>query len=168
VTTVDPLGRTDYLFKETVETRHHRRDCQFGSGFYRIIYKDGGVIHTRHFESKERAELFWDLLPDSVRVRKQRDACLDGTERSSDASTPDVVDGEAFLAMEREEGMAALGLTSEADYQRAYNAVQDAVYARDNRESQGGVHAPVVVKRKDATREHITDIPSAHDNPGLR
>jgi hypothetical protein len=65
----------------------------------------------------------------------------------SDERTPDVIDGARFLGLSRVDGMRELGITSERDYARAYKDVEAAVYARDNRESTGGVHAPVVIKR---------------------
>jgi hypothetical protein len=68
----------------------------------------------------------------------------------SDERTPDVIDGARFLGMSRQDGMRELGIKSEADYVRAYRDVEAAVLARDNRESQGGVHAPIVIKRRGA------------------
>jgi hypothetical protein len=68
----------------------------------------------------------------------------------SDERTPDVIDGTRFLGLSRPDGMRELGITREADYVRAYRDIEAAVLARDNRESQGGVHAPIVVKRKGA------------------
>lgn len=73
----------------------------------------------------------------------------------NDERTPDVIDGARFLGLPREEGMRELGVTSEKDYARAYKDVEQMVNARDNRESQGGVHAPVVVKRRGA---RVTDV----------
>ena len=66
---------------------------------------------------------------------------------SSDERTPDVIDGARFLGMDQKDGMRELGITSERDYARAYRDVEAAVNARDNRESQGGVRAPIVIKR---------------------
>jgi hypothetical protein len=66
---------------------------------------------------------------------------------SGDERTPDVIDGARFLGLSRAEGMRELGVSDERAYARAYRDVEAAVYARDNRESQGGVHAPVVIKR---------------------
>jgi hypothetical protein len=68
----------------------------------------------------------------------------------SDERTPDVIDGTRFLGLSQRDGMRELGLKAEADYVRAYRDIEAAVLARDNRESQGGVHAPIVVKRKGA------------------
>jgi hypothetical protein len=72
----------------------------------------------------------------------------------SDERTPDVVDGARFLGLSQKDGMRELGLTSDKDYARAYRDIEAAVVARDNRESQGGVHAPVVVKR---AGKHVVD-----------
>ena len=68
----------------------------------------------------------------------------------TDERTPDVIDGARFLSLSQQDGMRELGLTREADYARAYRDIEAAVVARDNRESQGGVHAPIVVKRRGA------------------
>lgn len=65
----------------------------------------------------------------------------------NDERTPDVIDGARFLGMSRQDGMRELGVTSETDYARAYRDVEAAVYARDNRETQGGIRAPVVIKK---------------------
>jgi hypothetical protein len=73
----------------------------------------------------------------------------------SDERTPDVVDGARFLGMSQKDGMRELGITRESDYARAYRDVEAAVHARDNRETQGGVHAPIVIKRKGA---RVTDV----------
>jgi hypothetical protein len=66
---------------------------------------------------------------------------------ASDERTPDVIDGARFLSLSQQDGMRELGLSSDKDYARAYRDVESAVYARDNRAAQGGVHAPVVIKR---------------------
>jgi hypothetical protein len=73
---------------------------------------------------------------------------------SNDERTPDVIDGARFLGMSQQDGMRELGITSEAGYARAYKDIESAVNARDNRESQGGVHVPVIVKRAGA---RVTD-----------
>jgi hypothetical protein len=73
----------------------------------------------------------------------------------SDERTPDVIDGARFLALDRAEGMRELGISDERAYARAYRDVEAAVNARDNRESQGGVRAPIVIKR--AGRD-VTDV----------
>ena len=63
-----------------------------------------------------------------------------------DNNTPDVIDGRSFLDMAKPDAMRAAGIKTEADYERAYRDVESMVSARDNRESQTGVHVPVVVK----------------------
>jgi len=67
---------------------------------------------------------------------------------SDDERTPDVIDGARFLGLSQREGMRELGITREQDYARAYRDVEAAVHARDNRESQGGIRAPIVIKRR--------------------
>ena len=67
---------------------------------------------------------------------------------SADERTPDVIDGARFLGMSQREGMRELGITREQDYARAYRDVEAAVVRRDNRESQGGIRAPIVIKRR--------------------
>ena len=52
-------------------------------------------------------------------------------------------------------GMRELGLTSEADYRRAYVAIEAAVGRRNDRSSQGGVRASIVIKRPGA---RVTDV----------
>lgn len=130
--------------------------CAFGPGFYRVLYDDHtpeGVTHrVRYFDEPSHVESFVYLLPPEAGARVKRDGCLDHPLPRSDASTPDVVDGEWWLALSRTEGMAELGLTGEADYRRIYASIQDAVYERDNREKQGGVHASIVIRRR-KTRE---------------
>jgi hypothetical protein len=66
-----------------------------------------------------------------------------------------VVDGEWWLGLPREDGMRELGLTKDADYARAYKAIEAAVGRRNNREAQGGVHASIVIKRPGA---RVTDV----------
>jgi hypothetical protein len=133
----------------------HRDDCAFGTGFYRISLKGGDM---RYCQSQEEVEYVHALLGRGQVVRVERDGyCLDG-DRSGDARTPDVVDGEEWLNWPRERAMSEVGLTSERDYARVYKQVEAAVYRRNNRESQGGVHASIVIKRKgrrvvDATAE---------------
>jgi len=130
----------------------HRRDCTFGAGFYRLVLEGGGA---RYCQSENEVRLVHSLLgPDQV-VRVERDGyCLDG-DRVGDARTPDVVDAEAWLAMPREQAMQAVGLEREADYARVYNQVEAAVYRRDNREKQSGVHASIVLKRRGAPVRNV-------------
>jgi hypothetical protein len=44
--------------------------------------------------------------------------------------------------------MREVGLTDERDYARVYRQVEAAVVRRNNRESQGGVRASIVIKRR--------------------
>jgi hypothetical protein len=123
----------------------HRDDCRFGSGFYRIVLRDGGV---RYCQNKEQVEYVHSLLGRDQVVRVERDGhCLDG-DRSGDANTPDVVDGELWLMLPRDEAMRLVGLDSEIEYTRVYKQIEAAVYRRNNRESQGGVHASIVIKKR--------------------
>jgi hypothetical protein len=123
----------------------HRRDCAFGPGFYRITLKDGG---TRYCQATEEVEHVHAMLGRDQVVRVEKDAyCLEGN-RSGDANTPDVVDAEQWLALERREAMALVGLTSEREYARVYRQVEDAVGRRNDREAQNGVHASIVIKKR--------------------
>jgi hypothetical protein len=72
-----------------------------------------------------------------------------------DARTPDVVDAERWLGQSVQDGMRELGLTSEAQYRRAYRDIEAVVSKRNNREGQTGVHASIVVKRRGA---NVTDV----------
>lgn len=130
---------------DLIVTTIHRRDCAFGTGFYRLTLRGGG---TRYCQNTEEVEYVHALLgPDQV-VRVERDGyCLDG-DRIGDANTPDVVDGEQWLALPREQAMREVGLSSERDYARVYRDIEAAVTRRNNRESQTGVHASIVLKRK--------------------
>jgi hypothetical protein len=58
-----------------------------------------------------------------------------------------VIDGRRFLSMPRQEAMREAGITSEADYARAYRDVEQVVTRRDNREGQHGRTISVVVKK---------------------
>ena len=130
----------------SVETVH-RADCTFGSGFYRVQLRDGGVRYCR--DERELREVH-NLLPaDSIQYVERDGYCLDG-DRQGDANTPDVVDGESWLALPRREAMMLVGLESEADYTRVYKQVEAAVYRRDNRAAQGGVRASIVLKKRGA------------------
>jgi hypothetical protein len=125
----------------------HRVDCTFGSGFYRVQLADGGVRYCRDLREVRQVQ---SLLPgDAIQYVERDGYCLDG-DRQGDANTPDVVDGETWLAMPRADAMESVGLTSEADYQRVYRQVEAAVYRRDNRASQGGVRASIVLKKRGA------------------
>ena len=123
----------------------HRDQCTFGPGFFRITLSDGG---QRYCQSTEEVEHVHSLLQASSIVRTERDGyCLDGL-RVGDANTPDVVDAETWLALDKRDAMAIIGLRDEADYARVYGQVEQAVYRRDNREKQGGVHVPIVIKKR--------------------
>ena len=162
--TADPLDRPDYLFKVAQGVApKHKPGCTFGAGFFRLHYRDGGIHQTRQYTSEDELRIGMHLLSATVAVdRVQRDACLDwdGTPES-DANTPDVLDGEQFLAMAKKDGMAALGVSTEAEYARAYNAISDAVYTRDNRQNQGGVRASIVIRKKNAERK-VRTVASTH------
>jgi hypothetical protein len=133
----------------------HRADCAFGPGFYRVTLRGGGV---RYCQTTEQVEFMHSFLGADQVERVERDGhCLDG-DRQGDARTPDVVDGETWLGWPKERAMREVGLDNERDYARVYKQVEAAVYRRNNRESQGGVHASIVIKRKgrrvvDATAE---------------
>jgi hypothetical protein len=137
------------------ETLHvqtaHRFDCRFGPGLYRITFHGPTTPAVRYCQTQREVEQAVRLLNGIARdLRVERDGhCLDGPY-GGDAHTPDVVDGEAWLAMPREDGMRELGITNEADYARAYAAIEAAVVRRNNREAQGGVHASIVVKKRGA------------------
>jgi hypothetical protein len=126
-------------------TTVHRDDCRFGTGFYRLELRDGGV---RFCQTQEEVEYVHALLGPGQVARVERDGhCLDG-DRQGDANTPDVVDAEQWLGWPRERAMREVGLDSEADYARVYRQVEAAVVRRDNRETQGGVRASIVIKRR--------------------
>jgi hypothetical protein len=75
----------------------------------------------------------------------------------NDERTPDVIDGARFLGLSRQDGMRELGISSEQAYARVYRDVEAAVSTRDNRESQSGVHASIVIKRAGAPVVDATD-----------
>jgi hypothetical protein len=132
---------------ELLVTATHRADCAFGPGFYRITLRDGGV---RYCQATEQVEFIHMLVGADQVVRVEKDAhCLEG-DRQGDANTPDVVDAELWLALPKREAMASVGLTSERDYARVYKQIEAAVLRRDNRETQGGVRASIVIKRRGA------------------
>lgn len=68
----------------------------------------------------------------------------------NDERTPDVIDGARFLGLSRADGMRELGISSEQAYARVYRDVEGAVARRNDRESQTGVHASIVIKRRGA------------------
>lgn len=128
--------------------KRHRPGCTFGRGFYRVQYWAGGQRRQREFDEFEAAQSFASLLPFTGTV-VQTDACADDPiDDRGDAMTPDVVDADQWLAMPRSEAMAELGLTTEDEYQRVARAIEAATYTRDNREAQGGIRVPIVIRRK--------------------
>ena len=129
----------------------HRAECRFGPGFYRLLFSSSAGMQMRYCQTQDETESVRRLLRSIAgEVRVERDGyCLDGDVRG-DARTPDVVDAEQWLAMPREQAMRELGLELEAEYTRAYRAIEDAVLRRDNRASQGGVRASILIKRKGA------------------
>lgn len=141
------------------ETLHvqttHRADCRFGPGLFRITYDGPSGPQLRYCQTQAEVESVHRLLRGVATVRVERDGhCLDGPY-GGDAHTPDVVDAEAWLALPREQGMRELGLTSDADYARAYRSIEAAVVRRNNRETQGGVHASIVIKKRGRV---VTDV----------
>lgn len=131
-----------------LRSSRHLPGCSFGGGFYRVVYTDeAGQRVTRRFDDQAGSDLLLRILPATAEPRAYRDACLDARP-ATDAGTPDVLDGEWWLSLPRVQAMEEAGITDERDYTRAHRAVEDLVYARDNRQSQGGVRAPVLVKRK--------------------
>jgi hypothetical protein len=105
----------------------HRADCVFGSGFFRLTF---GRWNVRYCDTWDEVQTTCRLLEGIVRdIRIERDGhCLDGDPMIGDANTPDVVDG-----------------------------IEAAVYRRDNRASQGGVRASIIIKRPGAkvTNVHV-------------
>lgn len=136
---------TDERRTDLLVTTAHRPECTFGDGFLRIVLKSGARMY---YANQEQVEYALTLVPHDHVERVDRDGfCLDGV-RLGDANTPDVVDAETWLSMPREQGMAEVGLDNEADYARVYKQVEDAVYTRGNRESQGAPHVPIVIKKR--------------------
>lgn len=134
---------------ELVVQTAHRADCRFGPGLFRIAYRSSGGPQRRYCQTQAEVEQVHRLLQGVAEdLRVERDGyCLDG-DYGGDAHTPDVVDAEQWLALPREQAMRELGITLEADYRKAYAAIEAAVVRRDNRQAQGGVHASIVIKRK--------------------
>ena len=117
----------------------HRDDCRFGPGFYRIVLEGGA---RRYCQTEREVRAAMSLLGDAGVKHVQRDACLDDPDERG------VVDGELFLAMSATEAMSAIGIESEADYVRAYRAVEDVVLQRDKRTPVGEPKPSVVIKRR--------------------
>jgi hypothetical protein len=134
----------------------HRAQCAFGPGFYRIELRSGD---RRYCQDQEELSFVALLLPPGSIRRVQRDGyCLDGIAPEADLDTDPargVVDADQWLGLPRAEGMAILGLTSEADYTRAYHMLEDAVIARDRAQARTGVRASIVVKKRGTP---VTDV----------
>ena len=147
---LDEHGRTEYLSVSNA----HRGDCAFGRGFFRLSFSG----NVRYCQSWDEVQTACHLLDGVVKdIRIERDGyCLDGNNTLiGDANTPDVIDGEWWLGLDRVSGMRELALTSDADYRRAYLAIEAAVGRRNDRQSQGGVRASIVIKRPGA---RVTDV----------
>jgi hypothetical protein len=126
-------------------TTVHRRDCAFGSGFYRVTFTSGQV---RYCQTPEDVAMVASIVGNKyIRVVEADQYCLQG-DRQGDANTPDVVDAEHWLGLPRQEAMESVGLTNERDYARVYKQVEAAVGRRNDRESQTGVHASIVLKKR--------------------
>ncbi len=148
---IDEHGRVEYVTTSPA----HRADCRFGSGFFRVSYGAG----LRYCQSWDEVQTACRLLEGVVKdIRIERDGyCLDGDPTIGDANTPDVVDGEWWLSLDRADAMRELGLKTDSDYARAYRAIEAACGRRDNRASQGGVRASIIIKRPGAkvTNVHV-------------
>ncbi|HXU01152.1 MAG TPA: hypothetical protein VN903_09175 [Polyangia bacterium] len=146
----DPLGRPEQL----VVFAEHRAGCTFGPPgiFWRLNYPSAAGTQVRFCRDRDEVQRTCELLERVAQgpVRVERDACLDPSESAGDANTPDVVDAEWWLGLDVADGMRELGLRSEADYGRVYAQIEAAVVRRGNRESQTGVHVPIVIKRPGA------------------
>jgi hypothetical protein len=125
----------------------HREGCTFGPGFYRLVLSDGG---RRFCQSEGEVQFVNHLLPEGSVRHVQRDGyCLD----VQDSGTPDVISADRFLDMDRVDAMRELGLESEADYARAYRAVEDAVLERDRLHHGSADRPSIVIKRRGA--QHV-------------
>lgn len=122
----------------------HREGCAFGPGFFRVVLRSGD---RRYCQDEDEVSFVALLLPPMSIRRVQRDGyCLDGLEPEPPGRG--VIDGAAWLELPVEQGMDVLGLTDEADYIRAYRAIEDAVLERDKAYARTGVHASVVIKKR--------------------
>jgi hypothetical protein len=146
---IDEYGRAEHL----VVTPGHRAGCVFGPGFFRVNF--GGS--ARYCQNEAEVERATSLLRGVARdLRVERDGyCLDTDSLIGDANTPDVVDGDWWLGLPVVDGMRELGLQHESDYRRVYQQIESAVYRRDNRASQGGVRASIVIKRPGARVSNV-------------
>ena len=137
-----------------LRTHGHQPGCRFGPGFFKVVWDDhAGERRVLHFDSKAEADIAASLLP--YDVRRYRDSCLDAPT-ATDAGTPDVVDGDWWLGLPKAQAMEELGITDERHYATVHRMVSDMVAARDNRASQGGVRAPIVIRRK--KRRHLAHL----------
>ena len=136
----------------------HREACVFGSGFFRIKLKNG---MTRFCQDELEVARVRALLEGQVAHIYRDGYCLDPQDYpeqpkgSSVAVTQPVYDGATWLSMPMDEAMTAVGITDAADYRRAYESIAEAVAAAQNRASQTGVLASVVIKRRGVK---VTDI----------
>jgi hypothetical protein len=142
---IDEYGRTAQLSVMPA----HRPDCTFGSGFYRLSFGDREVRYCQTWEDVQFACRLLDGVVPEVKVDRDGYCLADPfmTEWIGDANTPDVVDGEWWLGLSVADGMRELGLKSEADYAHVYRQIEAAVGRRNNRQSQSGVRASIVIKR---------------------
>ena len=125
---------------------NHRPGCTFGHGFFRIELRSG---ERRFCRDEQEVEQACALLTTSVIRRVVRDGyCMDDDHGES----PDVIQGERFLAMSKTDAMEAMGGISEAEYLRAYRAIEDAVLARDRAISGGAIARPSIVIKKKGRR----------------
>jgi len=123
----------------------HRPDCTFGPGFYRIVLEDGG----RRFCRNEREVRTVVAMLGKAVQHVQRDACLDEPDDRG------VVDGERFLSLPKDEAMRLVGIEAEADYVRAYHAIEGAVLARDRAVANGVRQQSVVIKKRGVTVSNV-------------
>jgi hypothetical protein len=124
----------------------HRPGCTFGPGGYRIELISGT---RRYCQSEDELKRAYALLPlDAIRRVARDGYCLDEDAGSS----PDVLDGEQFLNMPKEAAQEALGGVTDAEYAKAYRAVEDAVLARDRAVAAGSSDRPSIVIKKKGRR----------------
>ena len=152
----DPYGRQEQLAVFGV----HQPDCSFGpiGAFWRIHFRTSSQYEqTRYCANADDVQRAIALLEPVARgaIHVERDACLDG-QTAGDARTPDVVDAEQWLGMPKHDAMAVVGITSEAEYRQAYDQIEQAVYRRDNRASQGGTRASIVIKKRGAKVTNVS------------
>jgi len=149
---IDEFGRTEHL----LVMPEHRPECRFGPGMYRLSWGPAHAEQTRYCQNEREVAQVHSLIRDAVKdLHIERDGfCLDHYI-AGDARTPDVVDAEWWLGLSVAEGMRELGLKTDGDYRRTYQAVEAAVARRNDRAAQGGVRASIVIKRRGA---RVTDV----------